>query len=253
MSAERVVTAIANGVLTLTLNRPEKRNAMDRPMVDGLITGLETADVDADVRVVVIRGAGKDFCAGADLQELLDSVGNTPQENAAHAAHLGEVFVRMRQLPKPVVAAVHGRALAGGCGLASACDLIHAHADSVFGYPEVSRGFVPAMVMAMLRRAVGERVAFDLVATGRLLQAAEALAIGLVSRMSTAERFEQDVASLIQQLADSSPSALAFIKRQLYEIDGRSFTDAIALGAEVNALARATPDFERAVKQFFEK
>jgi methylglutaconyl-CoA hydratase len=240
-------------VLTLTLNRPDKRNAIDSPMVEQLLQQLERAGLDADVSVVVLRGAGKDFCAGADLAEMLASADRSAGENEASARRLGEVFIAMRRLPKAVVAVVHGRALAGGCGLATACDLVLAQSDASFGYPEVRRGFVPAMVMAMLRRAVGEKVAFDLVGTGRLLTAEEARALGLVARVFPAASFDEDVAQLLGELAASSASALAFIKRQLYEIDGRSFEEAIDLGAKVNATARATPDFAQAVSRFLKR
>jgi methylglutaconyl-CoA hydratase len=222
-------------------------------MVEQLLQQLERAGLDADVSVVVLRGAGKDFCAGADLAEMLASADRSAGENEASARRLGEVFIAMRRLPKAVVAVVHGRALAGGCGLATACDLVLAQSDASFGYPEVRRGFVPAMVMAMLRRAVGEKVAFDLVGTGRLLTAEEARALGLVARVFPAASFDEDVAQLLGELAASSASALAFIKRQLYEIDGRSFEEAIDLGAKVNATARATPDFAQAVSRFLKR
>ncbi|NIM51542.1 MAG: hypothetical protein GTN62_12080 [Gemmatimonadales bacterium] len=248
-----MTTELVDGVFRLTLNRPDKRNAIDTPMVDALLQQLQQADLDRNVRVVAIRGAGKDFCAGADLAELLASVDQSAAENEAGARHLGEVFIRLRRLPKPVVALVHGRALAGGCGLATACDLIFAHADATFGYPEVRRGFVPAMVMAMLRRAVGEKVAFDLVGTGHLLSADEAQRVGLASRVFPAATFEQETAELLRQIAGFSSSALAFIKQQLYEIDGRSFDEAITLGAKVNAVARGTPDFRAAVAAFLKK
>jgi len=253
MSNDRVISELRDGVLRLTLNRPEKRNALDSLMIEALLEALERADLDQDARLVALRGAGKDFCAGADLAELLESVGKSLTANERAAARLGEVFTRMRSLPKPVVAVVHGRALAGGCGLASACDIVLAHADTSFGYTEVRRGFVPAMVMAMLRRAVGEKVAFDLVATGRVLTADEARQVGLVSRVLPAESFEEDVSTVLSMMAAHSSSALALIKRQLYELDGLSFTDGIALGAKVNATARATPDFARAVAQFLDK
>jgi methylglutaconyl-CoA hydratase len=253
MSADRVLATLERGVLTLTLNRPDKRNAIDSAMVEALLAELERADLGPDVRVVAVRGAGQDFCAGVDLAELLASADQSPQQNARSAARLGEVFVRMRKLPKPVVAIVHGRVLAGGCGLASACDLVVAHADAQFGYPEVRRGFVPAMVMAMLRRIVGEKVAFDLVATGRLLTAAQAGAIGLVSRVLPAAEFEAQSGAIVSQLAGASASALALIKRQLYELDGRSFEQGIQLGAAVNATARPTPDFRRAIEAFFKR
>lgn len=253
MTAERVLADLSGGLLTLTLNRAEKRNALDSLMVGALQQQLDRAELDVEVRVVVLRGAGRDFCAGADLAELLESVDRSPEDNAAHAQQLGNVFVTMRKLPKPVVAVVHGRALAGGCGLATACDLVLAHADASFGYPEVKRGFVPAMVIAMLHRAVGEKVAYDLVGTGHVLTAAEALQVGLVSRVIAADGFDAEVGEILQGMAASSPSAVALIKRQLYEVEGRSFEQAIALGAKVNAVARATPDFKSAVSKFFDK
>jgi methylglutaconyl-CoA hydratase len=253
MSTDRIVAGVKDGVLTLTLNRPDKRNAIDSPMVEQLLQQLERVELDAEVSVVVLRGAGKDFCAGADLAELLASADRSAAENEASARRLGEVFVAMRRLPKPVVAVVHGRALAGGCGLATACDLVLAQADASFGYPEVRRGFVPAMVMAMLRRAVGEKIAFDLMGTGRTLTAEEARTLGLVARVFPAASFDEDVAQLLGELAATSASALAFIKRQLYEIDGRSFEEAIDLGAKVNATVRATPDFTQAVSRFLRR
>ncbi len=251
--SERVVEELSGSVLRLTLNRPEKRNAMDREMIDALQAGIGRADLDADVGVVVIQGAGPDFCAGADLAELLGSAEKPPDENARDAAHLGKVFEMLRALPKVVLAVVRGRALAGGCGLATACDLVLAHEDATFGYPEIRRGFVPAMVMAMLRRSVGEKVAFDLVATGRSISAREGVALGLISRIIVGDRFEMDVEDVIAKIAASSVSALSFTKQQLYALDGLSFAESIALGAKTNAAARSTPDFTNAVSAFLKK
>ncbi len=253
MSTDRLAVELRAGILRLTLDRPEKRNAIDTMMVDGLHRELERAELDAEVRVVLVQGAGKDFCAGADLAELLASAEQSPEENEAHAMRLGEVFLRMRCLPKPVVAAVQGRALAGGCGLATACDLVLAHAESAFGYPEVRRGFVPAMVIAMLRRAVGEKVALDLVLTGRILTASEALALGLVSRVIPGDVFADETDAIVAELARSSPSALALIKQQVIALDQRDFEEGIRLGARVNAVARSTPDFRDAVARFLER
>ncbi len=253
MSAERLLAARDGGVLTLTLNRPDKRNALDSAMVARLAEALAAADIDAAVDVIALKGAGKDFCAGADLDELLASVGQPLAAHEAHAMELGRVFIAMRKIPKPIVAVVHGRALAGGCGLATACDLVVARDDAAFGYPEVKRGFVPAMVMAMLTRSVSEKIAFDLVATGRTLSAGEAHDVGLVSRVLPAEGFDARVSELLSAMAASSGSALALIKQQLYNVDGRAFEDAIALGAQVNAVARSTPEFKRAVEGFLKK
>src|SRR5256712_11614562 len=181
--SDRVLVHLAGGVLTATLNRADKRNAIDTGMIDALLAVLEQADLDASVRVVATRGAGRDFCAGMDLNELLASADHTLEQNRQAALHFAKIFVRMRQLPKPIVALVHGRALAGGCGLATACDLIIAAESAQFGYPEVQRGFVPAIVMTLLKRTVGEKVAFDLVATGRIVTASEAAGLGFVSRV----------------------------------------------------------------------
>jgi methylglutaconyl-CoA hydratase len=243
-------TTLEAGVLNLTLDRPEKRNALDAPAVEALHQGLERAELDGEVRVVTLRGAGKDFCAGADLDELLASANRSPVENERSALRLGKVFVRIRELPKPVVAVVHGRALAGGAGLATACDLVLAKDSASLGYPEIQRGFVPAMVMTILRRQVGERRAFDLVATGRLLSAREALEAGLVSRVIPDDQFDEVVAGVLAQLTSRSPSALALTKRLLYQLDDHSFEDGIALGARINALARTHADFRVAIGAF---
>lgn len=250
---DRVQVTIAGGILTATLNRADKRNAIDRAMIDALLGAVERADLDADVRVVALRGAGRDFCAGMDLNELLASADHTPEQNREAALHFGGLFPRLRRLPKPVVAVVQGRALAGGCGLATGCDIVLAAESAQFGYPEVQRGFVPAIVMALLRRAVGEKVAFDLAATGRLLDATEAAAVGLVSRVYEDADFEEQAAEVLRGLAASSPSALAFTKQQFYQLDGLGFEDGIRLGADVNAVSRSTPDFRAALTTFLKK
>lgn len=248
-----MLSQASDGILSLTLNRPEKRNALDTGTIGSLTAALQQAELDPAVRAVTIRGAGKDFCAGADLEELLASADHSPEENQRAAAKLGEVFSVIRRLPKPVVAVVQGRALAGGAGLATACDLVVAGSSSQFGYPEIQRGFVPAMVMTMLRRVAGEKRAFDLVATGRLITANEALDIGLVSQVVPDAGLESTATALVGQLASSSPSALALIKRLFYELDGRSFDDGIALGARINGIARAHPDFRTAISAFLKQ
>ena len=248
-----IVTAREGGVFTITLNRPEAKNAISIRMIAELKQAIETADLAADVKIVALRGAGKDFCAGLDLNELLESADLTPEQNEQRAWDLGELFVQLRALPKVVVAVVEGRCLAGGCGLATACDLVLAKAGAQFGYPEISRGFVPAMVMTMLRRIVGEKVAFDLAATGRVVDAAEAERLGLVSRVLPAGTFEEEVKQFLTYLASLSASALALTKQQFYQLDGLSLVDGIKLGAKVNAVARATPDFRRAISAFLKK
>ena len=251
--SDRVLVALDGGVLTLTLNRPDKKNAIDAPMIDALLEVLERADLDAAVRVVAVRGTGGDFCAGMDLKELLASADKSVEENRAAALRFAEIFLRMRRLPKPVVAVVQGHALAGGCGLATACDLVLAAESAQFGYPEVQRGFVPAIVLTLLKRVTGEKIAFDLAATGRILGAPEAAAAGLVSRVYDESDFEDQVSEVLRALAAASGSALALTKQQFYQLDGLPFEDGLRLGADVNAVSRTTPDFRAALQAFLKK
>jgi methylglutaconyl-CoA hydratase len=241
------------GILTLTLNRAEKRNALSAELIELLHQALERADLDAEVRVVLLRGAGKDFCAGADLDELLASVNKSPAENESAALRLGHLFGRIREIPKPVIAMVQGRALAGGAGLATACDLVVAGAGAQLGYPEIQRGFAPAMVMTFLRRVVGEKVALDLVLTGRVISAEEARLIGLLTRVVPDADLEREARFLAHTLSGSSSSALALTKQLFFQLESRSLAEGISLGAKANALARTTPDFRSAIAKFLER
>jgi methylglutaconyl-CoA hydratase len=251
--ADRVLGAVEDGVLTITLNRPDQRNALDAAMIDALARMFDRADVDATVRVVALCGAGRDFCSGMDLRELLESADSPVADNRRAALRFADIFLRMRRLPKPVVALVQGRALAGGCGLATGCDIVLAAHSARFGYPEVHRGFVPALVMTLLRRTVGEKVAFDLAATGRVLTASEAAAYGLVSRVYDDAEFPARAADALRALAGSSSTALAFTKQQFYQLEGLSFEEGLRLGADVNAISRTTPDFRAALEAFLVK
>jgi methylglutaconyl-CoA hydratase len=234
----------------ITLARPEKKNALDRQMADELTQALARLDAAAGVRAIVIAADGDDFCAGADLEALERMLDAGPEVHAADARALGGAFVALRALAKPVIAAVRGRALAGGAGLASACDIVIAHENAQFGYPEVRIGFVPAMVMTMLRRTVGEKHAADLVLTGRLIDAREAERLGLVSRVSAAASFDTDVESAAGALAKSPASAVALTKRLFYALDGLDFSAGIDAGVRANVEARATDDFRAGVKRF---
>lgn len=240
-------------VTWLTLNRPDKRNALDSGLVQALTSAfVELSDNDS-VRVVILTGAGKDFCAGADLAELREVATMGPEASLDDASRLGRLFVVMRECPKPIFAAVRGRALAGGCGLATAADLVLAADGAQFGYPEVHLGFVPAMVMALLRRKVGESRAFALAAGGQRISAAEAQEMGLVHRTWPEPEFEPGVAALAREWASLPQSAVSLTKRLLYGIDGASFNEAIQRGAEVNVLARSTEACRAGVRAFLER
>lgn len=240
------------GVAILTLNRPERRNALNGTLIRALREGLERAAAE-EARVVALRGAGRDFCSGADLEELEAAADAGVEESLADADRLGGLFLAMRRHPAPVVAVVHGRALAGGAGLATACDLVLAREDAELGYPEVHLGFVPAMVMTILRRKVPEAKAFELVTRGERIGAREAEGIGLVSRVLPAEGFDEAVRSYLEDLAARPASAVSLAKRLLYGLDGAGFEEGIARGAEVNALARRTPECREGVRRFLEE
>ena len=239
-----------DGVTTLVLNRPEKRNALAAAMVEELLRHLGETGADPGVRVIALRGSGRDFCAGADLGEIAASQSEGPEAGLADARRLGEVFLTMRRLAQPVVAVVQGRALGGGCGLATACDLVVAHEDASLGYPEVHLGFVPALVMSILKRKVGDSAAFELLLRGRGITARESASIGLVNQVIPGDRFESTVEEYLAALATRPATAVALTKRLFYGLDGASIEDAIARGAEVNALARFTEDCKRGVASF---
>lgn len=240
-------------IARLTLNRPEKRNALDAALVGALKDALRAADADPEVAVIALEGAGTDFCSGADLSALRKIAGASTMENLDDVDDLGELFLLPRRLRKPVVALVRGRALAGGCGLATACDLVLAADDARFGYPEVAIGFVPAMVMAILRRNVSEKRAFELIVRGLPVSAAEAERVGLVNHVFPADRFAEEADAFLAEIAGRSASAVQLSKRLLYHSDGMTFEAAVRAGADVNVIARGTDDLRAGVARFLEK
>ncbi|HEX6626665.1 MAG TPA: enoyl-CoA hydratase/isomerase family protein [Gemmatimonadaceae bacterium] len=246
---KNIRVGIENGIGRITLARPEKKNALDRATADELAEALFSLN-DSDARVIAIEGEGADFCAGADLAALDEMLDAPRQAHLEDAQALGHVFHTMRRMDKPVVALVRGRAFAGGAGLATACDIVLAHEDARFAFPEVSIGFVPAMVMTMLRRCVGEKQAFDLVATGRVVGAEEARQLGLVSRVFPALEFETVSEGILKQLAQTPPAAMAATKILFYKLDTLGFLDGITAGIVANADARSTSEFREGVKRF---
>ncbi|HEY0380240.1 MAG TPA: enoyl-CoA hydratase-related protein [Pyrinomonadaceae bacterium] len=250
---QAVIYAVEGAVALITLNRPEKRNALDDALVNGLKDALREADADDSVRVIVITGAGADFCSGADLAALQKISESSVTENLEDAAALMELFALMRRVRVPVVAAVRGRALAGGCGLATACDLVLAARSARFGYPEVKIGFVPAMVMAILRRNVSEKRAFELIVRGAEIGADEAERVGLVNRVYEDSEFETEVENYVASFEKVSRSAVMLSKRLLYHMDGMTFDAALQSGVDINALARMTEDCQQGIARFLKK
>src|SRR4029079_13868037 len=207
----------------LTLNRPEKRNALNESLVAALKRALLDADADENLRAIVINGAGKDFCSGADLSALQKISESNYEENLEDARGLAELFSIIRMVKIPVVSSVHGRALAGGCGLATGCDIVLSTNTARFGYPEVKIGFVPAIVTAILRRNVSEKQAFELITQGFEFSAAEEKDYGLVNRIFAEATFDDDVKNYLNVYEKVSRSAVMLSKKLLYEMDGMPF------------------------------
>ncbi len=248
-----VLYLVQDSIARINLNRPEKRNALNDELIAGLKHHLRIADQDESVRAIVIAGAGKDFCSGADLSALQKIADGSMAENVDDASSLMEAFTLIRQVRVPVVAAVHGRALAGGCGLASACDIVLAASSARFGYPEVKIGFVPAMVTALLRRNVPEKRAFELLTRGAEISADDAERIGLVNRVFLDEHFMGEVDLYVREFQKMSPSAVSLTKSLLYQIDGMSFESALKTGVDVNVIARMTNDCQQGIARFLKK
>jgi methylglutaconyl-CoA hydratase len=241
---------IDGAVLRLTLNRPEKRNAIDELTISESRAAIDGVSGNADIRVVAIAGQGPDFCAGMDLAMMASSNNAGALEFLESAGQLAGLYRALRHCPKPVVAAVKGRALGGGCGLAMACDAILASESALFGFPEVNIGFVPAIVMSLLRRSVGEKRAFELLASGEPVRAGEAYDLGMITRVYPDSDFDASVAAYVTALAGKSASAVSLTKKLFYSIDNMSFDAALEAGAQVNAIARTTADARRGFEQF---
>ena len=245
-----VTSHTQNGVARITLNRPEKRNALTGEMMSDFHHALDRAAKDSSTRVVLIAGAGKDFCAGLDLVTLDQGNEAGVLDHLATARHLADLLLALRRHPRPVVAAVHGRALGGGAGIATASDLILMSNTAWIGYPEVKIGFVPAIVAALLRRSVTEKRMFELLATGESVHAIDALAMGLVNRVFPEMDFAASVDAYVQGLVEKSPSALTLTKMLLYQTDGLTLEKAIEAGVQMNALSRTTDDAKSGFARF---
>lgn len=241
-------------VLTLTLDRPEKRNALSAELVEHLSDALAEAGADEAVRVVVLTGSGRAFSAGADLAALQALQGASAEANLADSERLARLFETIVRLSKPVVAKVQGHAIAGGCGLAAVCDLSLVADDAMLGFTETRIGFVPAIVAVVVVRKLGEAAARDLLLRGRLLDAAEAAGLGLVTRAVPADRLDAETDALCTEIAtETSASALALTKRLLADVQGMGLAEGFSYAARLNALARATDDCRAGVAAFLDK
>jgi len=252
-SKELVLYEVRDAIVRIVLNRPEKLNALNVEIIEALKVALRRAGHDQDVRAVILTGAGSDFCSGADLQALQKISTASVADNLEDAQSLLEVFTLIRQVRVPVVAAVRGRALAGGCGLATACDLVLAARSARFGYPEVRIGFVAAMVTAILRRNVSEKRAFELLTLGAEIGAEEALELGLVNRVFDDQTFADEVEAFVRRFQEVSRTAVSLSKGLLYQIDGMNFEEALQCGSDTNVIARMTEDCQNGIERFLRR
>ena len=241
------------GVANVTLNRPEKRNALSAELITGLHRMISQAATDPDVRVIAIRGEGKDFCAGMDLNLLASTGDQDVMQHLATADALADLYLTMRKHAHPIVSIVHGRAVGGGCGLAMASDMVLAGESASFRYPEVNLGFVAGIVTSQLRRVVGEKRAFEVIAMAEPIPASQALEWGMINRVWPDEELQEQAVAFIDALAEKSATALTLTKDLMYHIDGMTFDAAMHAGLYGNAIARMTRDARAGFDKFVNK
>lgn len=250
MSEGPVLERRESGTAVLTLNRPEARNALNRALVDDLKARLRRLDQDAAVGAIVITGADPVFSAGADLKEIAPVGVAAAFERAEASMDLHRLLPRMA---KPIIAAVNGHALAGGCGLALACDMVVAAEDAQFGYPETPRGLVAALVMVNLSRLVGRRTALELLLTGRRVAATEARSLGMINEVTPKADLAARALALATEVGGHPPTAVRFTKGLFYEVSDLPFEAALARARDVNLRMRMTDAGIKGAAAFFGK
>jgi len=239
-------------IATLTLNRPDKRNAISFELIDDLLRALGEVE-KSSAQVLILTGAGKAFCSGMDLDNLKALLGRSAEQNLKDSQTMVRLFRSLYEFPKVTIAAVNGAAIAGGTGLAVLCDFTLAVPEAKFGYTEVRIGFVPAIVSTFLLRQVGERQARDLLLTGRIITAEEALRIGLINEIVSAEKLSSRARELAGQLMANSPTSLRLTKRLLNDHARAELDAQIEAAVRENAAIRSTADFREGITAFLEK
>ncbi len=246
-----LLTTIADGIATLTLDRAEKRNSLSVELISALHEAFVACSHDDAVRVVVVKGAGSAFCAGADLAYLQKISELSPTENIEDSTALKNMLQSIVDCPKPVIAMVHGPAIAGGCGLATVCDFVIAGRDkSLFGYSEVRIGFIPAIVLVYLVRKIGDTQARRLLLSAENISADEAHRIGMVTKVVEDDHLESEVDALARRLASNSMSAMGLTKHMLSAVHGMSMDAGLQYATVMNALARQTEDCKNGIASF---
>ena len=245
---------VKDRIAFITLNRPEKRNALNHELVSELKKAFDRAAADATAKVIILKAKGEAFCAGADLEYLQQLQKFSFEENLQDSNHLKELFLKIYTHPKIVIAQVQGHALAGGCGLATVCDFVTSVPAAKFGYTEVKIGFIPAIVTVFLLRKLGEAKAKEMLLSGELFSAEQVLQMGLINYVVETDRLEQHVLNLAKKLSDgNSAESMKLTKQMIANIPSRSIEDALNFAAEMNAHARGSEDCKRGIAAFLNK
>jgi methylglutaconyl-CoA hydratase len=253
MSYNTLKLSLEANIALLTLNRPEKRNALSPQLIEELLAALDAVEAAAAIRVLILTGEGQAFCSGMDLEYLKGLAGQSEEQNRTDARRTVRMFRRLWSFPKPIIAAVNGSAMAGGCGIATLGDFTIASEEATFGYTEVRVGFMPALISAFLQMQVGEKVARDLLLSGRVFGAAEAQALGLVTKVVPAAQLLPVAHELAATLIASSPGALQATKRLLVHCSQAELIRRLEAGVEESVAIRNTADFREGLAAFLEK
>ena len=239
---------------TITLNRPEKRNALSTKMVDALQDAFQEMEISSAVKVVVLQSKGDVFCAGADLKYLQDLQDKSFDENLTDSNKLRRLLKKIYKFPKPVIAKVQGHAIAGGCGLVTVCDFAFTVPEAMFGYTEVKIGFVPALVLVFLLRKVGEARANELLLTGKLVTAKKACDFGLINDVVSASELTDIVYNFARDLIrNNSESSMKMTKSMIKEVQEMPLDEALKFTSEINAQIRSSSDCKKGIAAFLNK
>ncbi len=252
MDYKTIQLASDSGIATITLNRPEKRNAIIYELFDDLLRAFDQV-AKSPAQILILTGAGKAFCSGMDLENLKALIGCSSEQNLKDSETMVRLFRSLYEFPKVTIAAVNGAAIAGGTGLALLCDFTLAVPEAKFGYTEVRIGFVPAIVSTFLLRQVGEKLARDLLLTGRIIDAGEARRMGLINEIMLADKLMERARQLAAQLMENSPASLVLTKRLLTEHARAELDAQIDAAVRENAAIRSTDDFREGITAFLEK
>ncbi|MBL0014935.1 MAG: enoyl-CoA hydratase/isomerase family protein [Bacteroidetes bacterium] len=251
---EYVRYEVIDRVAWITIDRPDKRNALNFTMVSELLEAFKTAELDAEVKVCVLRANGKAFCAGADLDYLKRLQAYDFDQNLQDSSHLKSLFEWIYKMGKPVIAMIQGHAIAGGAGLATVCDFAFSVPEAQFGYTEVRIGFIPAIVMVFLIRKIGETRAKELLLSGDIVDAATAEKYNMINKVVPAAEIEAHVTAFAARLcSQNSGQSMAITKKMIGDVQHFPISEALTFAARMNARARGSEDCKRGIAAFLNK